>query len=267
MVRVSPHHQIDLAEALRPMIGRPPAHDFVIRRLARKTANQEPLVQSELVVAGADTLALYPLAREYPVHFRKTYYPICFHQDPSLEFENQLAASRAIDVPPPIGCTRTSFRSCFIPGRAYSALSPFGVQPEDANIRIAREADPAALIGLWHLLGAVHEQVLRLHEHGVAHGDLFLHNVIVSFFPLGAHLIDFEQARLRDRPAAPRPAPWEEACAADLREILREALCIQCGLGRQAGPLAGASLAALPSLFADPGRFDRALDEAGTRHR
>ena len=52
----------------------------------------------------------------------------------------------------------------------------------------------AARIGLWRLVEVLHGQVTALHRAGLVHGDLFLHNVIVSTSPIGVYPIDFEHA-------------------------------------------------------------------------
>lgn len=263
MIQVSPTHQIELDEALVRLFEHPMEHDYVVRRLSLKSVNGEPLIQGELVIAGKDTLAQYPLAKEYPLHFRKTYYPICFHQNPEQEFDNQLAASQIIDVPPPIGSTRTTFRSCFLPGTPLNRMSPFGVEPEDRNIQIATETSPATSIGLWYLLAGIYRQVLILHEHGFAHGDLFLHNVIVSPTPISTHLIDFEQAVHRGDEMS--DDQWQEKRHADLLETFKHAIYLQCSLGPQQDELGVASLGALEKVVGDPDRFQRAIARMSSR--
>jgi serine/threonine protein kinase len=257
VISVSPTHQIELDESLLSLLEQPPDRDYVIRQLSQKVVNGQPLIQGDLVVAGEETRNEYPLAQTYPVHFRKTYYPICFHQDPGREYANHLAASRIIDVPPPIGSTRTTFRSCFLPGVPFDRLSSFGVEPEDRNIQIATETEPAAAIGLWYLLTDIFAQVTKLHAGGLVHGDLFLHNVIVSPTPLGVHLIDFEQAVLRDDVMA--EGEWEQKQEADLVEIFKLAVFLQCTLGQQQGALAEQSVDAVGKIFGDGDRFLRAI--------
>ena len=257
MISVSPFHQIELDTTFSELLKHPPESDYVIRRLSQKTVNGEPLIQGELVISSAETLAEYPLAKTYPVHFRKTYYPICFHQDPGREYENHQAASELIDVPPPIGCDRTTFRSCFLPGVPFDRLSKFGVEPEDRNIQVASELSPAASIGLWHSLTEIYEKVSKLHQGGLVHGDLFLHNVIVSPTPLGVHLIDFEQAVQRDDAMA--EAEWEQKQQADLAELLKLAIYLQCALGRQKSELAETSISSVADIFNDGDRFVRAI--------
>ncbi len=249
MIPVSPSYQIELDESVQWMLHSPHEQDYVLRKLSEKSVNGLPLIQGELVIAGTETRKAFPLAEKYPVHFRKTYYPICFHQDPQREFDNQLAASTIIDAPPPIGCSRTTFRSCFQPGVPFDRLSPLGIEPEEQNIQVASDLDTAEAIGLWYLLESVYAQVLRLHENGFAHGDLFLHNVIISRAPIAAHLIDFELAVRRDDDLDEQP--WREQCAADLAEIFKHAAYLQCFLGRQGAGLGDASLEALPSLVGD----------------
>ncbi len=234
-VALSPHHHAQLIPELAYLVDSPPDHDVVIRTLARKQSNGLPLIQGDLVIAGKDTLAAYPPARLYPVHFRKTYYPTAFHPPATEEFAKHERIAGLIDVAPPIGATRNSFRSCFIPGVPLSRMSPFGVEPVEQNLPVAARTEPGQLIGLWHLLDLVHGQIATLHRHGVAHGDLFLHNVIVSRSPINTCLIDFEQAVERD--AACSDEDWEKREASDLEEIFRHALWVQTGLGAQPGPL------------------------------
>ncbi len=263
MIHLSPHHQIELDPALMHMLERPPDRDYVVRRVSQKVVNGQPLIQGELVISGNETLDAYPLAVKYPVHFRKTYYPTCFHQHPDQEYENQLAASRIIDVPPPIGSTRTTFRSCYLPGTPFDRLSPFGVEPPERNIQIAEEHPKAACIGLWFLLNSVYTQITALHENGFAHGDLFLHNIIISPAPIGAHLIDFEQAVRRDDEMSDEV--WKEKVDADLSEILKTGTFLQCALGRQEGPLSNACLKALPKLFTAHRQFKRSIERRTKR--
>ena len=214
------------------------------------------------MISGQNTLENFPRAAEYAVHFRKTYYPICFHQNPAKEFEHHLAASKIIAIPPPIGSTRTTFRSCFLPGISYDRLTPFGTEPPERNIQIGEDMDKAAAIGLWHLLQQVYHQIRQLHERDFAHGDLFLHNVIVSPSPIGAHLIDFEQAvRCTDDLDSEK---WNAIQQADLREIFKEAIYLQCALGRQTGTLAEASIASLPSLMEKSELFIRTIPSSSS---
>ena len=257
-VPLSAYHEIVLPSAYHEWLEHAPQQDQVIRTLAKKIANGQPLIQGDLVVAGREARETWPLAAQYPVHFRKTYYPTCFHQHPDIEFRHHEKASRLLDVPAPIGSTRTSFRSCFIPGDSLRKLSPFGVEPIDANIAIAQELDHLHLIGYWRLLEEVYDQVVRLHEGGLAHGDLFIHNVIVSLAPVGIFLIDFELSI--DRDEIDDEEKWEKAVREDFRELLLEAVYVQCGLGIQKGSLAEHSLAELESLTESAhGRFVRAL--------
>lgn len=263
MIRLSAHHQIELASEYQDLVDHPPSQDHAIRTVMRKMANGEPLIQGDIVVAGAETRRTFPLAEAYPVHFRKTYYPTCFHQHPDIEFQNHTLAAEILGSPPPIGCTRTSFRSCYIPGRTVDRLSPLGDFSE-ASIVQARHTDPLLLIGFWRVLEAVYEQLLRLHGSGLAHGDMVLHNVIVSTAPFGVFLVDFEQVRRRDD--AESPAAWQQTCETDFAYLFRQALHLQCLLGRQTGTLAEAAIEAMARLFPDgvPRFLTKSID-AGPR--
>jgi hypothetical protein len=256
-VRVTPLHAIELQEALAPLIVHPPEHDFVMRRLSEKLANGEPLIQGELVIAGKDTVDRYPLAREYPVHFRKTYYPTCFHQDPGEELRRHQRAAEILPIPPPIGCTRTSFRSCFLPGHSLDKLAPFELEPPDANLRVAEEMPVAARIGLWRLFEVLHDQLTTLHRAGLAHGDLVLQNVIVSTSPIGVYPIDFERAVERAETASDEQ--WREHCEQDLLELRKAAGYLLCVLGPQPGELAAGIAARLEEIFPSAPRIRELL--------
>jgi len=198
------------------------------------------------------------LTEKYPVHFRKTYYPGAFHKPPQREYDHHLQISSILDLPPPIGATKNSFRSCMIPGTLLNRLSPFGIEPLDRNIEIAEDCDTLSLMGIWGLLETVHDQVTKLHTAGLAHGDLFLHNIIIPSSPIGVFLIDFELAVEKNEVS---PKDWEKACAADFEELHRTAIYVQCGLGKQTGSLAETSLAHLEQLFGDTApRFKKSVD-------
>jgi hypothetical protein len=244
-----------LAEEYCHLIDRIPDRDYVVRTLAHRQSGDLPLMSADLVIAGKEARNLHPLADEYPLHFRKTYYPGRLHGDPEVEFNNQKRASELIDVPPPIGHWPKGFRACFYPGKAYSRLSPFGVEPEEANITVARELELAPAVGLWRLLEEAYAKVKALHAGGLAHGDLELHNFIICPAPLEVMIIDFENAVTRQ--AAEQV--WADKCQADLENILREAVFLQCQLGRQTGALADAAAERLDGLFKAPDRFRREI--------
>ena len=243
------------------MLDNPPEHDFPLHTIARKTApDGRPLVHSELVIAGRRTRDVFPLAARYPVHFLKSYHPWTLHGDPGAEFENTRAASEILGSPPPIGFDANTFRSTFIPGRPLAKLSPFtGVEPPERCLPLARAAGPAALLGLWRVAEEVFAQLEKLHACGYAHGDLELHNVIVCLAPARAFLIDFESA---SRDFFGPLEQWEAQVARDRAELLRLAVLLQCGLGRQEGALAETALAELPKLFRHPSPLLASLDAA-----
>ena len=147
MVPVSPRHSVLLAPEYAQLIRSAPEHDFVMRTITRREANGLPLMSAEMVIAGKDTRGQFPLAAEYPMHFRKTYFPGRLRGEPSAEFENQQRASEILGAPPPIGWTKDSFRSCFVPGKPYSRLTPFGIEPVENNVSVAEEIDPAKALG------------------------------------------------------------------------------------------------------------------------
>ena len=187
-----------------------PRQDFVVRTWARREANGLPLMAAELVIAGAETRQAHPAAETYPLHFRKTYFPARLHDDPQVEFELHLLASRLSRTPPPIGHTTTVFRSCLIPGQSYARLTPFGGEPPENNIAKAQNLSLATAAGLWRLAEEALAQLLMLQDGGLAHGDTELHNIIVCPAPLEPILVDFEAAVRRD---TIEPAAWDARCA------------------------------------------------------
>ena len=120
------------------------------------------------------------------------------------------------------------------------------MEPQESCLGIAQQTDPAALIGLWKLAEEAFTQIQKLHEKHFFHRDLELHNLIVCTAPIQVFLIDFESA-VRDFQGPQEER--EELRLKDLAELLRLAIYLQSGLGRQEGPLADAALAAMPKLF------------------
>jgi serine/threonine protein kinase len=110
---------------------------------------------------------------------------------------------------------------------------------------------------LWGFAAGALEQISTLHDAGLAHGDAELHNLVVCPSPLEVVLVDFEAAVKKDELAE---AAWQARREADLNPLLREAVFLQCVLGRQRGPLADASWLALDRLFRSPERFRRAME-------
>jgi len=247
-IPLSPFHSIEVAESLRYLLVEPREKDFSVRSIARKEGpDGRELVQMQLVIAGRQTRAAYPLAERYPIHFLKAYHPWSFHGDPKVEFENAHAAAEILGAPEPIGYDANTIRSPFLPGKPLSRLSPFtNVEPQESCLGIAQQADPAALIGLWKLAEEAYFQVQKLHEKNFFHRDLELHNLIVCTAPVHVFLIDFESA---ERDFHGTDEERQALCFKDEEELLRLAIYLQSGLGHQTGPLAEASLAALPKLF------------------
>lgn len=261
LIPVSPRHSVLIAQEFVHLIEGPPQRDFVVRTLAKRQAGSLMLMLGELVIAGLETRERHPLAKTYPLHFRKTYFPGRLHGDPRSEFEHHERASALIGLPPPIGWGLNVFRSCLLPGKPYSRLSPFGAEPEERNIDTAHKLDLASAAGLWRLAEEAFAALSRLHAGGLAHGDAELHNFIICPCPLEPLLIDFEAAVLKEALA---PDAWQARCALDLVPLLREAVFLQCALGRQPGALGELSWQRLPELVRDADRFRRAIEiEAG----
>lgn len=254
MVRVSPRHEVLLALEYAELIEHPPEHDFVMRTITRREAQGLPLMSAEMVIAGKDTRQTFSLAEEYPMHFRKSYFPGRLHGDPKHEFDNQQRASEIVGTPPPIGWTKSSFRSCFVPGKPYSRLSPFGADPPEGNVPVAEEMELAKAVGLWWLCGQAFDQLNRLHAAGIAHGDMELHNIAVAPSPAEVVLLDFELAKNKNEMETDA---WEKLVQADFAELLKEAVYLQCALGRQPGLMADMAMERIVELFTSPGRFQR----------
>lgn len=256
-IAVSPRHHVMLATELALLVDRPPRQDFVVRTLARREANGLPLMNAEMVVAGAETRRAHPAADTYPLHFRKTYFPGRMNGDPAVEFEHHALAAQLSAIPPPIGHEPNVFRSCLIPGQPYSRVSSLGGDPPESNIAQAQKLTMAAAAGLWRLAEETLAQLTQLHNGGLAHGDAELHNIIVSPAPLEIVLIDFEAAVKR---TGMTDAAWQTRCELDLAPLLREATYLQCMLGRQSGRLGQLTWERLPALFRSPDRFRRAIE-------
>ena len=257
-IAVSPRHTVLLAAELFPLVEKPPKQDFVVRTRARREANGLPLMTAELVIAGAETRRTLPAAETYPLHFRKTYFPGRLYGDPQLEYERLQRASELCATPPPIGYASNGFRSCLVPGQSYARLTPFGGEPPESNIAKAQKLALATAAGLWRLAEETLGQLMQLHEGGLAHGDAELHNIIVCPSPLQAILIDFESAAQRE---SMESAAWDARRALDLQPLLREAVYLQCALGRQPSHLGELSWDRMPQLFKSADRFRRAIVE------
>ena len=256
-IAVSPRHSVLLAMELYPLVERPQWQDFVVRTRARREANGMPLMTAELVIAGQETRKTHPAAATYPLHFRKTYFPGRLHGDPQVEYEQHLLASTLSRTPPPIGYTATTFRSCLVPGQSYARLTPFGGEPPENNIAKGQQLALATAAGLWRMAEESFAQLLVLQQGGLSHGDAELHNIIVCPAPLEPILIDFEAAAQKE---TLEPAAWESRCKKDLEPLLREAIYLQCALGRQESPLGERSWNQLGELFRSPERFRRAIE-------
>jgi hypothetical protein len=257
-VRVSPFHSVALDDDYFAMIRRAPQEDFVVRTLARRMAGEEPLMLGELVIAGQAVRERFPLAAAYPLHFRKTYAPGHLRGNTRIEFERHTRASQVLRIPPPIGRSGGTIRSCLLPGRPFDQELPFGAEPEASNIRRAENLSLASAAGLWLLAERALLALQALHGAGMTHGDSELHNFIVCYAPLEVVPIDFDMAVLRE--SASEEA-WAALCAGDLLPLLKAAVYLQCALGAQEGPLAELSLGRIDTLFPGSEPFRRAIEE------
>jgi hypothetical protein len=257
LVQVSPRHSVRIGPEYAAWIQRAPRQDFVVRTIMKREANGMELMAADIVIAGEETRSLYPLAESYPLHFRKTYYPGRLHGDPRQERDRQNEAAEILGIPPAIGATHQTFRSCFLPGTPYNRLSPFGTDPEEANLPIAKKLSLASAAGLWRFLQDAFDALTRLHHAGIAHGDVELHNLIVCASPLECILIDFEATVRKEELDE---ASFEKRCESDFLPMLKEAILLQCTLGAQPGPLAELARAKVDKVFKRPERF---LEEIG----
>lgn len=256
-ISVSPCHRIRLASDYLLLLEQPPKSDFVVSTVERREANGLPLMTAEIVIASAATREKYPVAETYPLHFRKTYFAARLHGDPKDEYESSALASELTGNPPPIGYDRGEFRSCLIPGTSYNRLSPFGAEPEESNLRTAQSLSLQAAAGLWFLAERALDQLRVLHGGGLAHGDAELHNCIVCPAPISLVYIDFEAAIHRGRVDE---QAWQKAQKDDFTALLREAVFLQCALGRQDSELGELAWNEAPRLFRDADAFKRAID-------
>jgi hypothetical protein len=257
VVAVSPQHSVRLARELVGLIERPQQDDYVVRTIVRREVNGLPLMSAEIVVAGREARERHPLAVTYPLHFRKTYFAARLRGDTANEFASLSLANAILGFSPPIGFDAKVLRSCLVPGRPYQRLSPFGVDPEEGNLRVAQKVLFASAAGLWGFAESALKQLHTLHDAGLAHGDAELHNIVVCPSPLEVVLVDFEAAVQRD---SLDETAWQARRAADLTALLREAVFLQCVLGRQRGFLADASWGEIDRLFRSPDRFRRAIE-------
>lgn len=261
LTAVSPRHSVRLASEYLLLFNRAPSRDFVVRTITRREANGSPLMSADIVIASEETRARFPLANTYPLHFRKTYYPGRLHGDPKHEVDSHARASKLIGLPPPIGFTDSEFRACLIPGMPYNRMSPFGVEPEEANLPRAQAMPLATAAGLWLLLERAFALMEKLHAGGLAHGDAETHNFIVCPSPLEIVLIDYEVAIAKESVPAER---WEKTCRQDMVPLLREALLLETRLGPQEGALAVAAAERRAECFKNPERIWREIDRSSS---
>ena len=250
---VSPKHSVRLASEYLPFLETPPSRDFVVRTITQREHEGTPLMSADIVIAGRETREQLPLARTYPLHFRKTYFPGRLHGDPQHEVDMQQRASELIGLVPPIGCGPTTFRSCFVPGTPYSRLSPFGVEPDEANLPRARALSLRWALGL---LERAFAQISACMTEASPRRRRAA-QLIVTPSPLDTALIDFEVAIDRAKVSA---EIWDKTAHKDLVPLLREAVFLQSRLGPQPGALGELSLARIGECFKDGDRFKREID-------
>ena len=256
LVPVSPRHAVLLSREYLTFVDTPPQRDYVVRTVAKRQVGTMTLMSGDLVIASAETRASFPLAEKYPLHFRKSYFPGQLHGDTADEFRNHARASALIGIPPPIGHTPNTFRSCLLPGHPYTRVSPFGADPQNSNIATAEKLPLAASAGLWRLCEEALAKLTSLQQGGLTHGDAELHNFIICPTPLELVLIDFEGSLEQETQTE---EAWQKRCALDLEPVLREAVYLQCALGQQEGLLAQLSFERMSQLVKYPDEFLRAI--------
>ena len=253
LIKVSPRHSVRLAQEYSHLIGRAPQRDFVVRNLVRRDANGLPLMTAELVIAGRETRERFPLASLYPLHFRKTYFPGRFHADPETEFQRH---SRAVES---IHCLRP------LAGRARRSAPVFSranLTPPVALRRRAGREQPGARAGNSDSrlppLAARKKLLFNSRRFMKAASRTATWNCTTSSsvraIGVGAHRLR-QCCGTRKR----RPRAWEKGCARDFTQLLREAVFLQCALGRQPGPLADLAWQRMDEFLKAPERFRREI--------
>jgi len=259
LIPLSELHKIRLAEAYLPLIYNPPRQDFTLHTIATKEALGQKTMLAELVIASRETREKYPRAALYPVHFKKTYLPGALHRPTEEEFAAMQTAFSLLSYPPPIGYSPHTIRCCFIPGRTLDRLTPLHLDPPEQNAEAARRTPELQLLGLWHALEQAFAALSTLHQHHFYHRDFELHNCTLCPSPARVFLIDFGASQ-----HAHSQENEQQLQLNDLKEILKQAIYVQCGLGPQQGPLADAALAHIEALFKSPDYFLRRIDERRT---
>lgn len=263
MIALSTIHKIELNQNLKTILKNPRNKDFLVHNImTKRSPNGEPLVSTELVIAGNKTRNQFPKAKKYPLHFVKRYGPTSFHSDPKIEYDNSCKIAEILKNPMPIGFNSNTFRNAYLPGIPYEKISPFGIEPCERNLEIAQDVPFATQIALWQLMEDAYKQIKKLHKNGYAHGDLEKHNLIVCKQPIGLFLIDFESVKCLGECDNP-----ESQCRKDLQIIFTEAIFIQSVLGKQNGALGKASFKALDWIFKDPEPFKEILGKEGMPFR
>jgi hypothetical protein len=180
------------------------------------------------------------------------------HGDPRAEFDLHTRASAVVNVPPPIGATRDTFRSCLLPGTPLNRLSSLGSEPDESNIKTASELSLASAAGLWRLTEEALKLLTQLQASGLTHGDAHLHNFIACPSPLEVLPIDFELAVLKEQIDEQE---WTRRCEADRVHLLKIAVFLQCALGQQHGQLADESMQKLDTLVQPAEAFHSVIAE------
>ena len=260
-IAVSPRHTVLLATELYPLVEKAPRQDFVVRTRARREANGLPLMTAELVIAGEETRQAHPPPRPIRCTFARPTSP-----DGCTAIRRSSSSSTCWRRSSAGRRRRSGTRpTCF--AAAWCRASPTRASRRSAA-SLPRTTSPRRRSCRWRPrrgCGGWPRKRWRscscFRSGGLAHGDAELHNIIVCPAPLEPILIDFEAAVATGRRWT--SAAWEARCEQDLQPLLREAVYLQCALGRQPSPLGERSWNRLGELFRSPDRFRRAIETAG----
>jgi len=181
---------------------------------------------AELVIAGEETRRLYR-AQTYPFIFARPTSPAgCTATARRIRATAAGLRARHHASAYRVRCQRIP--QLPDPGQAYGRLSPFGANPGEQHPQ-GQQLPIVSAAGLWRLAEEALEQLLRLHDGGLAHGDAELQTSSSA----GAARAHPDRLRGGGPPGSHDGAAWDTRCALDLEPLLREAVFLQCALGRQ----------------------------------
>ena len=259
-IAVSPRHTVLLAGAVPA--GREAAAARLRRPHGRAPRSQRPAADGR--GAGdrerGDAQA-HPAAATYPLHFRKTYFPGRLHEDPAVEFERHLLASELVpnaaahrpqrrrvpQLPDPRPVISRASRRSAANRRRTTSQGGEAAAGDRGGVVATRRGDAGAAA-----------RASRAAASRTATPSCTTSSSAPS--PLEPILIDFEAAVRRD---AMTDADWEKRCKLDLEPLLREAVYLQCALGRQPSRLGELSWSRLRGAVSLAGAISARHRDAG----